>query len=174
MDSILGIDPGLHGGLVCVKSNGDVHFTVPMPIYTAKVGKKKQTHINLIELNDYFEGFKKRIRHCYLEKVGAMPKQNIMSMFNFGKVFGYVEALLVAYDIPYTLVTPQRWMKVMHAGLPQKMDTKDRSKIIALREYPNVELKATPKSKVPHSGIVDALLIEEYGRRQLSQIGETK
>lgn len=52
-----------------------------------------------------------RVRFAILEKVHAMPKQGVSSMFSFGRNYGIWEAVLVSYDIPYQTLPPQSWMK---------------------------------------------------------------
>ena len=152
---ILGVDPGLTGALVFI---GDEIESIVMP----KIGNI----LNLAELSEILEARRDKITHAYLESVHAMPKQGVSSSFKFGRVFGMAEAMLAAHKIPYTLVTPQAWQKVIHAGIEKSIEPKKRSLIAVTRLFPTTNLLATERSKVPHSGIVDALLIAEYGRRQ--------
>lgn len=46
-----------------------------------------------------------------LEKVNAMPKQGVTSMFNFGRNFGQWIAMLQILQLPYHLLPPQQWRK---------------------------------------------------------------
>lgn len=154
----MGIDPGLSGAIVTLENRQLEKFVMPT------VGNL----LELVELNLIFLSLKNSVDHAFLEKVAAMPKQGPSSMFKFGRVYGIAEALLVAHQIPYTLVTPQRWQKSMHAGVEKNLDPKQRSRVAAARLFPGLDLLANKKCRVPHSGIIDALLICEYGRRQMS------
>lgn len=46
-----------------------------------------------------------------LERVHAMPKQGVVSMFSFGEQFGLIKGALYALDIPFELIEPKRWQK---------------------------------------------------------------
>ena len=83
-------------------------------------------------------------------------------MFNFGMNFGWIQGVLDALNIPYELVSPQKWKKEF--GL-----TSDKSESIrtAQRLFPGVSLKTGEKSRVESDGMAEALLIAEYARRKL-------
>jgi len=95
-----------------------------------------------------------------VEKVGAMPGQGVVSMFNFGKSAGFIEGVLSAYHISYILVPPQRWKKEfdLHSDKQQSID-------VCKRLFPDVNLLPTPRCKKPSDGMAEALLIAEYARR---------
>lgn len=99
---------------------------------------------------------------CCLEKVSAMPKQGVTSMFNFGKAYGYIKGVLEAFGIPYQEISPQRWKKEF--GLNSD---KARSVQVCQQLFPDVNLLATPRCKKPHDGMAEALLMAEYARRHL-------
>ena len=105
--------------------------------------------------------------HVFVEKAQAMPKQGVSSMFTYGVGFGRLIGWLESLEVPYTLVTPQAWMKTMHVGTDTKLDAKARSLQAARRVFPAVNLLASERSKKPHDGLVDALLLAEHGRRVL-------
>ena len=77
-----------------------------------------------------------------------------------GLLIGVVEAL----RIPYTQVHPRIWQKVAWEGVSRKGDTKHTSLVAIRRLYPHMKFIATPRSKKPHDGIVDAVLIAYYLR----------
>lgn len=165
---ILGIDPGLTGGIVLLSTERKIiekWVTPTMEIKKIKRGKKAVSNIVDIEaFHSILNSIKKNVYHCFLEKVGAMPGQGVVSMFNFGRTFGVTESLLVANRIPYTLVHPATWSKEIHGKLAGN-DPKIKSKAIIQDLYPHENLLASPRSKIPHLGLVDALLISEYGLR---------
>lgn len=98
-----------------------------------------------------------------IEKAQARPGQGVSSMFNYGTGFGRLLGWCEAFLVPHMLVTPQQWAKAMHVGTG-KGDPKERSLEAALRLFPDVAM-TVGKSKKPHKGIVDALLIAEWGWR---------
>ena len=165
MDYLVGIDPGLNGGIVSIDMDGQIIFKWTMPIIDS--GKSKR-EIDLVALRGIFDEVKEA-KMVFIEKVGAMPGQGVSSMFKFGKVFGYLEAMIAAFQMPYIMVTPQQWSKEMHFGLSRDLKPKDRSLLVLNRLYPKIDLRATERSKKPHDGLLDALLIAEYGRRKTTQ-----
>lgn len=96
-----------------------------------------------------------------LEKVSAMPKQGVTSMFNFGENFGYIRGLLEANGIPYELVTPKKWQKEF------SVTDKNGPIEVCKRLFPGVSLRRTEKCRNDHDGMSDALLMAEYARRRL-------
>ncbi|MAX33684.1 MAG: Holliday junction endonuclease [Halomonadaceae bacterium] len=105
------------------------------------------------------------INTVILEKVHAMPKQGVSSTFKFGMGFGLVIGVCEALGIPYRLVTPQAWKKVVLAGTAKD---KDAAVTFVRRAYPSINL--TPgRKRVPHDGIADAMCMAEYGRQLMAQ-----
>ena len=89
-----------------------------------------------------------------------MPKQGVTSMFNFGVSFGYIQGVIEAFEIPYELVSPQKWKK--HFGLDN-----DKSKSIAKCKhlFPGVSLLPTERCRKDSDGMAEALLIALYAKR---------
>lgn len=99
---------------------------------------------------------------CCLEKVGAMPGQGVVSMFNFGRNLGFIEGLLQANKIPYQLVPPQTWKKEFTLS-----SDKQSSIDVCKRLFPHINLLATPRSRKENDGMAEAVLMAEYARRRL-------
>ena len=108
-----------------------------------------------------------------------MPGQGVATTFTFGHNVGFLHGLLVAFKIPYTLVTPRKWQKEMwiaadHVETTIK-DKKGQPKRIVLpkptsinaatRLFPSVDLRKSERSKNPHDGKCDSLLIALYAKR---------
>lgn len=101
---------------------------------------------------------------AYIEKVAAMPGQGVVSMFSFGRNYGFLRACLIASGIPFEDVTPLKWqrplglVKTRSKGAPKESSTdkKNRHKARAQQLWPDL--------KITHA-IADALLIAEWGRR---------
>jgi hypothetical protein len=87
--------------------------------------------------------------------------------FNYGRGFAAIEIVLQDGDFPYTLVEPQKWAKVMHAGIGKDLKPKAKSAIAVARLFPKLSKLCTfDKAGKPHDGAIDALLIAGYGLRQ--------
>lgn len=161
--TILGIDPGLNGGLAVVQENGELLHYCKMPIKQTRVvvGKKQKTQ-RIIDVAGIASVLAKyEPTNIFIEKAGARPGQGVVSMFTFGMGYGMVLGLCMAMEgaICTDIVTPQRWQKHLMAGLEHIEDTKIRALAKFQELYPEVE--------TTHDGIVDAVLIAEYGRQML-------
>jgi len=54
----------------------------------------------------------------------------------------------------------------MFEGYNWKGRSKELSPVICSNLFPEVDLRRNTRSRVPHSGICDALLLAEYGLRK--------
>ena len=98
-----------------------------------------------------------------VEKVGAMPHQGVVSMFNFGKSAGYIEGVLSALGIPYQLIPPSTWKREF------SLIGKDKKASIEVchKLFPEVDLKRTERCKTDSDGKAESLLLACYARRHL-------
>ena len=145
MKTYIGIDPGKSGALALLTEDGQC-TVVPFQesAYTAIL--KAASGPSSV---------------CCLEKVGAMPGQGVVSMFNFGHNLGYIEGLLQAFDIPYQLVPPQTWKKEFCVT-----SDKNTSIEVCRKLFPHVCLLPTARSRKPSDGMAEAMLLAEYARRR--------
>lgn len=145
MKTYIGIDPGKSGALALLTEDGQC-TVVPFneSAYTAIL--KAASGPSSV---------------CCLEKVGAMPGQGVVSMFNFGHNLGYIEGLLQAFDIPYQLVPPQTWKKEFCVT-----SDKNTSIEVCRKLFPHVSLLPTSRSRKPSDGMAEAMLMAEYARRR--------
>lgn len=152
----IGIDPGKDGGVAILKSDGSIFQAYKMPDGYRLADR-------LAEVAN-IDGMRVM---AWLERVGSMPGQGVRSMFTFGEGYGMVQGILIALRIPYQLVSPFVWQRTMHEGINRKSFSKPKERSLrAVRQfYPEYDL--TPgRLRVPHAGIVDAILIAGYGRRK--------
>jgi len=149
----IGIDPGKSGALAEIDEQGNILYLKPMPL----IGKE-------IDLQALFDFFESRAGTVILEKVGSNPGMGHSSAFTFGKFFGYLEGLVAGLKMKYILVHPRTWQKEMWE---KKADNPKASSLLAARQlFPNEKFLPTLRSSKPHDGMVDALLLAEYGRRK--------
>jgi crossover junction endodeoxyribonuclease RuvC len=154
---VLGIDPGLSGGVAALDPTGTVLGTWPMPVAGGEV--------HAAGLADLFRSLRcldshQDIGRVCLEKVGAMPKQGVASTFRFGCGWGMVRGVCAALGLPVVLVPPPVWKKRVLLGLPH--DKAGAMQFCASR-WPTTDLVLSG-CRVPHDGIADALCLAEYGR----------
>ena len=160
----VGIDPGKKGAIAALFEKTGILSVDPLPLVTSPNGRDEYDLPQLARALRFLD----RPVHFYVERQQPIPSSvqagGAMTNFSVGYILGVLEAFLVAYELPYTLVTPRRWQATMLDGIPGK-DTKQRSILAAQRLFPTQSLKRTERSRVPDSGFADALLIAEYGRR---------
>lgn len=142
----IGIDPGKNGGYAVLHEHEGISYGV--------MGEEFVRAMRLVSSDN------QEVVAC-VEKVGAMPGQGVVSMFNFGKNAGFIEGVLHAFAIPYQLVTPQKWKREF--GLT---GNKEKSIEVCKRLFPNVDLRRTERCKKEHDGMAEALLMAEYARRK--------
>jgi crossover junction endodeoxyribonuclease RuvC len=150
---ILGIDPGLTGGLALLC--GDALLAVAMPVLTLN-GKGE---IDLAGLRAILEQWAPT--HAWIEQQQAMPRQGVSSSFRTGQNYGDLRGFLVASLIPFATIRPAAWKKAM--GVPAD---KAAAIAIATRTFPaSSHLWARKKD----DGIAEAALIAAYGRQQCTR-----
>ncbi|WP_419833505.1 hypothetical protein [Endozoicomonas atrinae] len=155
MRVIIGIDPGLSGGIAVLESTSmQLMKLVDMPV--SPEGNKRK--VNGYGLMTIFGGYTRNdVEMVYLEKVGAMPGQGVVSMFNFGRSYGAVESAVSLMGFPLTYVTPQSWKR--RAGLTGSGKDASRGKVLDL--YPDADVH-----RKKDNGRADAVLIARYGDKR--------
>jgi crossover junction endodeoxyribonuclease RuvC len=138
---IIGIDPGLSGGIAILEDN-KVKEMFDMPVMAD--GKKNKRQLNSAFLAQLIKDNIKDIEDTVMvvEQVNAMPGQGVTSMFNFGQTFGAIKG-------------PAKWKK--HFELINS--SKDASRTKAIEMYPSIAEKLSKKKDVNKS---DAILIARY------------
>lgn len=139
----IGIDPGKNGAIAIIADDQII----------TSVFDKTQYRVLL-------ENCDPKNALCFVEKVSAMPKQGVTSMFNFGENFGFIEGLLFANRIPYQLITATKWKREF-----QITGDKNTSIEVCQRLFPFENLKRNDRCKKSHDGIAEALLLAEFARR---------
>lgn len=155
---ILGIDPGQSGGLAIVDTAIYVEPVfisgMRMPMFQTGTGTRKMVDID--KLNMWLDQSMIRPDLTVIEQVHAMPKQGVVSSFNFGRHAGAVEAWALGLGIPVVLAHPPQWKKEM--GLTRsKQDSLDLAALI-FGPHPLFEKKAD-------DGIAEAALMALWAGR---------
>ena len=152
---ILGIDPGLDGGISIINGNSiELLETIPTEPKTGFI--KRQ--VDAQKLSNILRVYP--ISVCYLERVASRPGQGVGSVFSFGDTFGTIRGVLGALNIPTYMVSPQKWKKDL------KISTKDDS-LKAIKElYPLLKMR-----KKDHN-LAEALLLALYGKNEREKHGK--
>lgn len=159
---VLGIDPGLDGAVA--QYDSDNHTLIVYPVESPAAAQGRGREINCVALADMFDTVFGGAHHCYLEKVGAMPKQGSSSNFKFGSTYGIMRGILAAYHVPLTTVTPTKWK--MSMGI-----TSDKKGAVtrAIELFPdNADQFVGPQGGAK-DGPAEAALLAYYGALQLKE-----
>lgn len=153
MKCVIGIDPGVNGGIAVLGMDGCVIFVRKMP----------ETPQDILDCLRKFAGTELFGSEavCYLEKVGTgMPGQSSKATATFARHCGHLEMALLALGIKTNDVTPNKWEKSYQLGNSSGMSkTEWKNKLKAKAQ------QLFPKERVTLA-ICDALLLAEYGRKQ--------
>lgn len=159
---IVGLDLGLEGG-ICIRAGSIDYY--PMPVIGNQVDY--QTLMNLLPKENV---------HIVLEDLRSLYAVSTASTWSLASQSGAIEGILTALKLPFTKVAPKDWQKEMFQGIPPirktngRADTKKMALIAAKRLFPTFTFLATERSRVPHNGIVDAVLLAEWGWRNIKQV----
>lgn len=174
IDCIVGIDPGMSGGIAVWRPNHDLQV-IKMPIVIKEHKTKKTTsgkpkkfsELDVVGFRDYFSYLQGICNPLvFIEKLNTRPSDLTVpgKAFQIEKMmqnFEQMKALLISLDIPYCQVPPQKWqsdLKLKVSGLKHresKDERKNRYCSIAGKLYPNIN--ATKWNS-------DAVLIAHFGR----------
>ncbi len=166
----VGIDPGLDGAVAAITYGSFDNWQAgvvdlfSVPIITEKKGK------GIRRLYDE-QGMVRLIREIHmvavdgirvtLEKAQAMPGQGVRSMFSIGEGFGLWKGILADRELPRQIIHPRTWQQRVCKDIPG--DTKTKAILAAQRYFPKVDLRATERSKKPHTGRADATCMAIFG-----------
>jgi len=151
---IIGIDPGLSGG-IAVLDNNKVLELFDMPVMAD--GKKNKKQLNSALLAKLIKESTSNTSESavIVEQVNAMPGEGVTSMFNFGQTFGAIKGICATLELPIFFVRPSKWKK--HFELINS--SKDASRTKAIEMYPHLAEKLSKKKDVNKS---DAILIARF------------
>ena len=157
--NFIGIDPGLQGGIATIE--GSIVVTRVMPV----INSKKKT-VNHFALTQIFSAFTLPTKaYTLLEDQHSFPKQGVTSTCSLCFGFGALKQCLVDFGVPHEVIPAKDWQKEFGIS-GRKGNTKAQALQICQSLFPDLNLLATERSKKPHEGIVDAVLIAEFARRR--------
>jgi hypothetical protein len=140
---ILGIDPGVTGGIAALYSDGRIEAS---DIPTADGG---------VDVDALVRRIREHVpRLAIIEKAQAMPKQGVVSVFKYGCAYGALCAVTALCEIPTYLVSPRKWKT--HFALDSD---KERSRALAIRLWPGCGFFERKKDH----GRAEAALLARYG-----------
>lgn len=155
----IGVDPGSSGAM-CVIIDYETGRT-EMHVHRFK----KMTEKEVAECFKPYKGLSgKEGIFCVLERVHSFPGNGASSTFKFGENYGFIQGVLYSYSIPFSLDTPQTWMKTY--GMKKNKNEsgtqwKNRLKARAQQLFP--EWKIT-------NDMSDSMLIAQYCKKHKGNV----
>jgi len=178
--TILGIDNGNTGGVVAISRVPGIPpikmFPMPTRKYTrpgnpASKNKKAKIDKNWLEI-DPDELSDRLSRIDQPEKMVAIfeecPDHADMAsiMRSMAMSSGVIIAVLTLLRIRVVRVLPREWQPAMLGSEIPKGETKQRAEETAGYLWPTERWRASSRCSTPHTGLIDAALIAEFGRRR--------
>ena len=147
---ILGVDPGIRGGLAIVRVDADdvPHLVDAIDIPVTGVGAKER--VDTIAIREWIAPH--ALQHACIERAQAMPKQGASSGFKYGRAVGAIEATIECCEIPLTIIEPTAWKKFHQLRGGDKEASRQR----ALQLFPSAHALLALKK---HHGRAEAALI---------------
>ena len=155
-EKILGIDPGIRGGLAIVEINDGAAPQLIDAIDIPAIGVGAKERVDVAAIRNFIDRHKPT--HALIERAQAMPKQGASSGFKYGRAVGAIEAAITQCSIPVEIVEPSAWKRFWK--LPGKDKESGRQK--ALQLFPAAH--AALARKRDH-GRAEASLIALYGAK---------
>jgi hypothetical protein len=181
-DILVAVDPGVGGGWCVMKlmdASGPIDCGV-MPTFPSGKGsareydvpaiarilrKHRPIAVNIEEVRFYPVGYQmvRNERTRVLERRPRWPAPSSIRKLSQGADLW--QGAAAALEIGVTMVPPKDWQAVMLRGQPAGK-TGPRAIAVATSLFPATNF-VPPRCRLPHDGIAVAVLLCEFGRRQL-------
>ena len=158
----IGIDNGGSGALVAIGAEGEFLWSLSMP--TVKRGRSEVVDVTTLKNELYSFAMDKTATVVYEAPTKHAPGK--LSLCSTHECYGAVRAILEILELRTHIITnPRTWQKEFW-NTSSGYDTKAEGLRVARMLWPKETFLRTPRCKTPDTGIVDAALIAEYGRRK--------
>jgi crossover junction endodeoxyribonuclease RuvC len=154
--SILGVDPGLKGGLALLGDDGSLIEAMPMPVLQLSGKGEINLAIIMALLQRWQPG------HIWIEQQQSMPRQGVASSFRTGQNYGDLRGFFIGAGFSYSTVRANVWKRCL--GVPAD---KTAAIAIATRQFPGGFAFWSTAGK---DGVAEAALIALYGWRQATKM----
>lgn len=107
---VLGVDPGIRGGLAILVMNDDDAPLLVDAIDIPVTGVGAKERVDVLTIRAWITAHQPRT--AYIERAQAMPKQGASSGFKYGKAVGSLEAVVTLCKVPVTIIEPSVWKRL--------------------------------------------------------------
>lgn len=178
---LLGVDPGVGGGLAWVEADGQILDACPMPIQVRRQNGRDKKFICCDTLHELCARYV--VDEVWIEDVHSSPQMGVTSAFNFGRGVGSLEGVAACWWPLQARFWPHPSVWKPSLGVPA-----DKKRTIERAVFPKAggilvtnahaiqnvgkllkkHKQGKPGRRVPgdfHDGMVEAALIATYGHR---------
>ena len=138
-DIIIGIDPGLSGGISIVEED-NTPVVCGIPLRKIIVNKKNKNTLDMISIVSIFEKYKNKKVLFYIEKQMGFGHESAVSTMTIGKNYGQLMGVAYAFGFNIVETTSQSWKKQFPELVTQGIVDK-KAEIKGLREFFKKELE---------------------------------
>lgn len=160
----IGIDPGLDGGIASIEPKNRVSLEKIILHKTPVIGGRDYDIQAMRSILNEYQVIESDM-FATIENQISMPGQGLTSTLQTGKGFGIWLGLLAGMSVSYQVVSARQWQSKLFTGVSGKLDTKEKSEVIAKRLFPKADFRKSDRAHVANDGLTDAACIAEYGRR---------
>ena len=107
---VVGLDPGIYGGL-CILEKNKEPLVYKIPLKDIIINKKKKKEYDLIEIVKILKPYMNKNVLFIQERVGVHSGEGSVSGFGFGRSSGFTLGIAYALGFAVIEITPQRWKK---------------------------------------------------------------
>ena len=167
---VVGIDPGLHGGIVALRGDDVLHRwsaddpVAPYVLRSNVIPSIVREYLMLARVQAQATG---EVFRVVVEEQQTRPMEGRVGAFNCGKNWGRI--LGVCHDIPVIEVSPAVWSRAILGSPPaggwHGAGKKDAAIALVRTRLPALSLQ-NGRSKKPHDGLADAACLAMWGQSQ--------
>jgi hypothetical protein len=158
---IVGIDNGLTGGIVALSDHPGAPVAMcVMPTQPKKTGRE----VSAVAVWDFLRMLGPVEKLIVMLETPGKHSPGVHALCSMWDSYGVIRGVLESRQIAHHRVAPQTWQSAI-LGKLAKGETKPAALAKAREIWPDETWLATPRSTVPHDGLVDAALIGEHLRR---------
>lgn len=166
----IGIDIGQKGGIFIKSPLFRKYMSMPV---------KEDGHLDMLKLVSILNDFSTEFTKVYFEYLTPLHLASKKNNWSLAIQSGAVEMACVSLGLKYFKIPPKEWQATMCKDIAPirkeggSIDTKERALLAVQKLYPEEKFldPAKPKSVKPHDGIIDAVLICEYGEKYYTNKG---
>lgn len=152
MTCVVGIDPGIKGGIALLK-DGKIADSIAMPILRTERGAR----VDVARLRAFLT--KANPSLLLIEEPQVRPGENIKNHLTIGINFGIIYGIVMDMGIKHEIIPASTWTHTIHSLIKGSKEweigaSKEKSLKVFNKLYPN--------STSTHDGIIDAVLIAFY------------